>query len=543
MEINVESMLAAIGGGDPCGESIRYEPEFEQLEEQIAKLSAITPEPVDWGLVVRVAADITEKRSKDMLVASYLCYGLLETQGYAGLDTGLKVYNGLIQQYWQDMHPPIKRIRGRIGAAEWLLEKIEGIVEKKKAVLAEEEAVKSVVEQIKVLTDLLSEKLANDAPQTTQLTRRLRGYLDEFEQARRKQESARQAQETAAKSAAQFVEVNGIDDVNKAFRQCQGTLKNVVGYYRNQSAHNADIYRLNRIITWLPVTALPPNNGGTTQLPAPSAERVKKYTDALAAKEFETLLSEAEASFSQAPFWLDLHRYVASALENLGDEYEAAHRAVIAGLRAFLSNFPDVLDLRFVDGKPFADDQTRAWIQDEVMVSASAGGDSSQAAGGGEALPWREAEKEAKKLAAKGKFKEGIALFRDGLALAGSERERFHWRLYQAKYCLENSQVDIAVPQLEALDSQLTVLRMDAWEPSLVTEAVSLLLLAYVTLLETKKKNDAGLKQKAEVLYNRLCSMDLEAALQVGQRVTPHLSAAQKPFNPMDPFQAHRANV
>ena len=38
----------------PCGQSARYEPEFEQLEAELAKQESLTPTAVDWGRVVEL---------------------------------------------------------------------------------------------------------------------------------------------------------------------------------------------------------------------------------------------------------------------------------------------------------------------------------------------------------------------------------------------------------------------------------------------------------------------------------------------------------
>ena len=68
--------IEPIPGPDPAGENIRYEEEFTRLDDEIAKLQSGGPTAVDWPGVVSMASSIPSKRSKDLLVASWLTYAL-----------------------------------------------------------------------------------------------------------------------------------------------------------------------------------------------------------------------------------------------------------------------------------------------------------------------------------------------------------------------------------------------------------------------------------------------------------------------------------
>ncbi len=61
----------------------------------------------DWQKVKKHAIELFA-RSKDMQVAIYLCRALIHTTGFQGFSEGLKFYLGLLEQYWDDVHPRLE---------------------------------------------------------------------------------------------------------------------------------------------------------------------------------------------------------------------------------------------------------------------------------------------------------------------------------------------------------------------------------------------------------------------------------------------------
>jgi type VI secretion system protein VasJ len=120
---------------------------------------------------------------------------------------------------------------------------------------------------------------------------------------------------------------------------------------------------------------------------------------------------------------------------------------------------------------------------------------------------------EAKQLAAKGKVIDGAALFQAGQQQAASQRERFLWRLQQARFCAEAGMLEVAVPQLEFLGEQAERFALEEWEPWLSLEVVQLLLQCYYKLMQKTPNPPAELVEKAQRLHTRLCRLDVTAAL------------------------------
>ena len=63
--------LALIGANpvseaSPCGENIRYETAFEELEAELAKQESLSSETVDWKRVAELSSGILKDSSKDL---------------------------------------------------------------------------------------------------------------------------------------------------------------------------------------------------------------------------------------------------------------------------------------------------------------------------------------------------------------------------------------------------------------------------------------------------------------------------------------------
>jgi hypothetical protein len=110
----------------PAGVDARYDRTFEEVQAEIDKLSSpAATEPPDWERVVRLSSRILAEQSKDLLVAGYLAVGLTKTQGIQGLAIGLRIYGDLLENFWDDLYPPMTRLRGRLAAIAWWLEKTQ----------------------------------------------------------------------------------------------------------------------------------------------------------------------------------------------------------------------------------------------------------------------------------------------------------------------------------------------------------------------------------------------------------------------------------
>jgi type VI secretion system protein VasJ len=114
---------APISEAEPAGEAARYEPEYEALEAEVGKLSSLEGGEVNWSVVRDGGCGLLRDKTKDLLVAVYVAYALLETSSFAGFHTGLQLIDGMCRTFWESMYPPLKRIRAREQVFGWLCER------------------------------------------------------------------------------------------------------------------------------------------------------------------------------------------------------------------------------------------------------------------------------------------------------------------------------------------------------------------------------------------------------------------------------------
>jgi type VI secretion system protein ImpA len=107
----METLLAAIADSSPCGPDLEYDAQFVALEtaargkpEQQLGNNIIPAEQPDWG-AVRQQAELLLTRSKDVRVAVLLARALVRVDNLSGLRDGLKLLHGLLERYWQHVHP------------------------------------------------------------------------------------------------------------------------------------------------------------------------------------------------------------------------------------------------------------------------------------------------------------------------------------------------------------------------------------------------------------------------------------------------------
>ena len=523
--------LAGLGatpvpGDNPTGASIRYEPEFENIETEVNKLHSVHQEQVAWDVVINTGTAILGEKSKDLTVACYLCLGLFEKHGYTGLNTGLIILRDMITHFWDGMYPELRRLRARAGAVSWLAEKMGGALAKSPPGGGDREAVTSAFQLVGEIDAKLGELMQGQDYSLMDLYRPLKEFQRDLQQKETAQQSKPTQSAPAAGGASSApadlgtVAVTSKEEAQKVTRGCQAAIKTLSGYLRQQKLSDPAPYRMLRFSTWIVIDRLPPNNNGETQLPATANEKQLAFESLLDAGEYAKLINESEEMLTRAPFWLDVHRYTAAALQQLGDEYGAARSAVVSVLAEFVGRLPGLLELRFQGGTPFADDATRAWIESEIKSIGGGNSADTPAAAHTETVnePWTEIFQQAKQLKVKKKLKEALALFQTGRVTAPNERERFLWDLTQARFCFESGLVELALPQLDHLDRQIERFSLEEWEPGLSVSVARLILMCNDKSNEGTKSRLAGLADRVERARARLYRLDPSSALDLQKK-------------------------
>ena len=117
--MDLEAWLSPVSETEPSGPNLEYDPDFLALEEAAKETPDQEFGGADGGAVhriegsgpewpeVRRLAEALLTRSKDLRIAVHLTRALIATEGYAGIATGAQLLLGLLERYWDGIHPEL----------------------------------------------------------------------------------------------------------------------------------------------------------------------------------------------------------------------------------------------------------------------------------------------------------------------------------------------------------------------------------------------------------------------------------------------------
>lgn len=110
---DIEALLGETAEEPPCGPNLEYDAAFLELEqaaqgkpEQQFGETIIPGEDPDWAHVRERALELFP-RTKDLRVAVHLTRALVNTEGVEGLNAGLKLMHGMLERFWDKLHPQL----------------------------------------------------------------------------------------------------------------------------------------------------------------------------------------------------------------------------------------------------------------------------------------------------------------------------------------------------------------------------------------------------------------------------------------------------
>ncbi|MDY6920089.1 MAG: type VI secretion system protein TssA [Pseudomonadota bacterium] len=515
---------AAIAEAEPAGRNVRLEPVFEAIEQELAKLESVTvAEPVRWDQVAAGCRQILQRESKDFLVAVFLARAWCEQHPVTGLTRGLQLIEQLAESFWQQAFPPTQRLRGRARAVDWLVDQCHPLLEQCQPRDVDASALQALEQSLGRLDQLLLERMTEQAPNLAEIRHTVK-RLSEGLQAQHSAvkaaagshapaqpppvsgRTATAAVQAGTAAASAPVPVSGDKELMAVYRQSQAQLRYASLYLLEQDPLQPEPFRINRFITWLGVTTLPPATEQRTQLRPVARDKLDGFQRLQQEQRWRELVLTLEPSLVQAPFWLTGQRQLHEALTALGAE--AAAQVVAAGVKEFVRRLPGVEQLSFSDGSAFADAATVQWIKNLEREPSAAAADTRIQVDTTEVSPeWERSYADAEALADQQELRQALALFQQGVARSVSLREQALWRFNQARFCFERGLWQLAMPLLESLDRQLHDLGVQDWEPQMTKRVLELQLRCL------QQQNDAAEAQpRTAQIHARLCRLDLALA-------------------------------
>jgi len=533
-----------INPDQPAGSDVRYDPEFEKLQEETGKLSSPSSSGgINWGKVSDIAALILAEKSKDLLVASYFAVSQVHTRQIEGLAVGVAVMHDLVENFWDTLFPPKKRMRGRLGAIEWWIEKTESALKPITPEPIPEETMNQLNATLEQIDTLFKEYLP-DPPLLNPIQRYVQSIpclseqepdagpppaaeekaVSETPSAEVKSQTVvpfepkTEPEKKAPKPAALSPEPEDItteQDAQKLINLELQKIHRAASFILKNDPMNPMGYRYTRIAAWSKVAVLPQVTGGKTLIPPPAPYILQPLHDLRGSGNWSALIKSAEEKLSQFIFWVDLNRFVAEALISLGEGYQGAYEAVCQETAFFMHRLPGLDDLAFSDGMPFADSETQQWLKSIELGADSVTGRPVQVveSGQSEDKEGRMAEtiEKAQAFAKKKNMVEAVTLIQEALQNCFSQKQAFLWRLVLCQILIGSKNKDMSLPHLEQILQDIEKYQLETWDPKLVLKGLKVAWTGFSSFSDKAFKHNAGETLK------RIAKLDPAEALRLSK--------------------------
>lgn len=114
--VKIEDFLNPISEDSECGEYLRFDAIYDQIEENRReddpRLSQgvwqIELKKADWPEVTRLCSDALQNRTKDLQLAVWLTESLMATEKFDGFRQGIDLLLALSTKFWEKIHPMIE---------------------------------------------------------------------------------------------------------------------------------------------------------------------------------------------------------------------------------------------------------------------------------------------------------------------------------------------------------------------------------------------------------------------------------------------------
>ena len=473
-----------IEGSDEAGQDIRVNDIYEELSNEIKKRTALSSESVaiDWAKVVTISQNILANNSKDILVCSYLCVGLLETQGLKGFALGVHIYNDLLNIYWATLYP--RRINGKLQAIDWLVDNANQLLRKVERETWEQKEFVRLKEDYDELIEFLRQNEVDKANEIAVMQNLNLSLIDviipeveeEIQVVADASHSATSSGDQSSATSANTIATLAIEQINAAnvdtyLSKINTELSKITPYLVKEKTFSYLLYKVNRFIAWANIKELPKSDdSGKTDIVSPNQGFAARIQKLYKEKNWFELLKAAESKVYEHPYCLDLSFYVYKSLSYLNHPFVA--REVKNEVLSFIRRLKGIEKLSFKDDTPFANSDTRDWIgylEVEKNIEANYTKISLED-------ELNKAYKEAKELYKNGELSSALDKLHSKIKFSANNREKFIRLTNFCKFLHEIEQVDLAKLYLDELSETVTKYNLDDWEPALVSQANQIIL-------------------------------------------------------------------
>ena len=554
----VQEYLEPISGDSPTGNDAKNEEEYFKLNMEIPKTSP------DYKKCIELADVILKEQSKDIKVASWLCFALFRTEKIKGLKDGLSIIYHLLNKFENNLFP--SNIVHRSKAIQFisstrfckLVERedinslnvsdlieaeniISKIIDEGKKLFPENvpvlkaiaavlklhvEEAKTIASPKKEEKETDQEEMAVDSDTIEHSEEKVETETSQItEEQKKTQRSTLTSTPSSIKAIKHLSEKDNISQLRQTltfFFEIQED-----GVKKEKVPDSHFVFGLSRILQWGKLS-IPPDTDKVTQIEAPNQIIRGKIKEWFESNNWDTLIPRIEINFLKADsifrYWFDVQRYLVKALEQKGGKYILAVDEIKIQLARLLRRIPDLHMLKFKDKiTPFADDETILWINDEVMSILGKGKSSESVILPpiiGEDYDSINEEYEIVCSQLPDKFEENLAVMQKAIDADVRRKGKFLRRLNFANYCIQAKQFHLAKVNLFELKDLIEEYNLANWEPALCTAVWQSLYLTNKKLLSGSIDEEAKIKMDKEQkeLFSNIAKYDGILAIKLTQK-------------------------
>lgn len=482
--------LQPLSATSPTGEDPGYDDDFQQMREEVNKLSGANTE-----LICRLAEKLLTTVTKDIRVATYYCWARLHREGGQGLAEGLELLAGLTERFGTQLHPG--RDRSRRAALEWL----SGSRMTDSLSLYPEVVKEEAIRTAGALA-LMAQFTENQPEGTRPQLNALYGALE----SRLHKAGGVDAVVPQNASRGETHSLAGHCDAPVIGRISSGQdllaqARTLAEYLREQPDGWLSAHHLMKSLRHDTLRVIPaPDAQGKTRIEPPRADQRALLRRLYLQQNWAEMLETADSAFSRGAnhLWLDLQWYIHQALNKSGQETLAG--IIADDLKGLLSRLSGLETLAFSDGTPFADEVTLNWIQQSVLASAGGWGNdmsSGTVTAGNDDILALEPEVVALADSEGPDAALGWLQTRPGMT---TDRQKWLLRLLMGRIAEQYGKNDLAVHLFAELGERAGEVTLRDWEPDLLFEVQA----RHLKLLRLKAGRNEADKARLSPLMDQL---------------------------------------
>ena len=539
----VREYLEPIPGDKPAGVDASNEEEYFKLNMEIPKTIP------DYEKCVELSSIILKEKSKDVKVASWLCFALFRTEKIKGLKDGFNIINQLLIKYGNQLYPENDLHRSKalqflntarffkLIERERIDESNAGDIIEAGEILAQiinesKKLFKGNIPVLKSIKEAVEEHVEKAKLLTAPLPVREENIPDEIKETEEKiipNITVEMPTETyAAIDTAVPPEQMKLTVEKDALKQIRQALlfyfeKENNGIKKEQVPETSFIFGLSRQLQWGRLMK-PPDTNKVTQIDAPNQVIQNKIKEWFAAENWDTLIPRIEIEFlkpdSGFPYWLEAQRYITKALEKKGGLFVQASQEIKVNLANLLKRLPELPQLIFKDKQtPFAGVETAKWIDDEVKPLLGGG------SAGSIIMPpimGEDYEPIAKQFEAAcselpDKFEENLDEMQKNIMTDDLKKGKFLRRLNLSNYCFAAKQYNISKINLTELSKLIDENNLTEWEPALCTAVWQSIFLTNAKIINDTDDEEykSQIKKEQSELFSKIAKYNGKLALKL----------------------------